>query len=188
MVLIIDGYNLLKHIDPYRNIDEHVRTTFLHMLKRYAARKKHKLVVVFDGGPYEWPHKETDKAMVLIYSGRRETADKVIMHYIKDHKSKDILLVSSDHELILFASKYDKVSIGSQDFYHLVQTTFQEQPQSQDPVITFDENEQDLDTVMEQASEVVPHKQEDRERANVQNNAHKSSKQDRLLLKKLKKL
>lgn len=188
MILLIDGYNFLKHIDPYRDIDEHVRTTFLYMLRRYAIRKKHKLVVVFDGGPYQWPHKETFKNMILIYSGSRETADKVIMHYIKDHKSKDILLVSSDRELNRFADKYENISIGSQDFHQLVQVALQEQKESQELPITFDEDELDLDAVMEQASEVIPPKQEDFGSTKIRWTTNRSSKQDRILLKKLKKL
>ncbi len=190
MILVIDGYNLLKHIDPYRDIDEHERNTFLHMIKRYAVRRKHKAVVVFDGGPYEWPHKETVGGITVMYSGRRQTADDVIMHYIKDHRTKDLLMVSSDHELNLFASKYGIVSIGSEDFYRLFQEALQEQKEKiQEPSITFDESEMDLDTVMEQASSVVPCKSEDIQPTEVRlRTTHRPSKKDRALLKKLKKL
>ncbi len=190
MILVIDGYNLLKHIDPYRDVSEHERTVFLHMLKRYARRKKHKVVVVFDGGPYEWPHKGTVGGMLVIYSGGRETADDVIMHYIDDHKTKDLLLVSSDHELNLFASKHEIVSIGSDDFYRLVQVALEKSGmQDEEASVTFDEGELDLDKVMEQASERVPIKQEDVEPSHVREPAiHRPSKKDRILLKKLKKL
>ena len=190
MILVIDGYNLLKHIDPYREVSEHERTVFLHMLKRYARRKKHKLVVVFDGGPFEWPHRETVGGATVIYSGRRETADEVIMHYVKDHKAKDLLLVSSDHELNLFASKHGIVSIGSDDFYRLVQDALEKSgTQDEDASVTFDEHETDIDAVMEQASKIVPRKQEDMEPSRISGPAvHRPSKKDRLLLKKLKKL
>ncbi len=189
MILIIDGYNLLRHIDPSREVTEHERMIFLHKLKLYARRKKHKIVVVFDGGPYQWPHKELINGVKVIYSGARDTADTVIMQYIADHKNKDLLLVSSDHEICLFASKHDVVSIGSDDFYRLFQQGLQGgKKELQDSDVSFDEDEHDLNAVMEQASEVVHQKEEDITPSDVRLNTPRSSKKDRLLLKKLKKL
>ena len=199
MILIIDGYNLLRHIDPHREVmSEHERTIFLHELKRYARRKKHKIVLVFDGGGYQWPHKEMVNGIKVIYSGGRDTADAVIMRYILDHKTQDLLLVSSDHELNLFASKYDIPSIGADDFYPLFKQGIQDDPKEVvEIVVEFDEDELDLDTVMEQGSEQVPRKEEDRGPSDVplrkgrpvrRSFSEGGSKKDRLLLKKLKKL
>ncbi len=189
MILVIDGYNLLKHIDPHKDVTEHERTVFLHQLKRYAQRKKHQIVVVFDGGPYQWPHKEVVNGIKVIYSGARDTADTVIMQYLADHKAKDLLLVSSDHEINLFASKHDIVSIGSDDFYRLFQQGLQNQKEGEEEVsVELDEDELDLDAVMEQASKVVPRKEEDITPSEVRLRPVRSSKKDRQLLKKLKKL
>lgn len=189
MILVIDGYNLLKHIDPDRFIDEHERLTFLHELARYARFKKHKVVVVFDGGPYQWPHKESVMDVKVIYSGVRETADTVIMHYLADHHAKDLLLVSSDHELNLFASKHDVVSIGSDDFYQLLRAGLKEaEGKAVEVPVRFDEDEQDVDTLMEQASAFVPRKEEDIMPRESRMPQGRRSKKDRLLLKKLKKL
>ena len=210
MILIIDGYNLLKHIDPHKDVSEHERTVFLHQLKRYARRKKHKIVLVFDGGPYQWPYFASadaacfegqavpyeapkERSMVngikVIYSGGRDTADTVIMRYIADHKTQDLLLISSDHELNLFASKYDIASIGSDDFYPLFKQGIQEYPEEVEEIeVSIDEDELDLDAIMEQASEMVPRKQEDIMPSDVRLRTGRRSKKDRLLLKKLKKL
>jgi len=206
MILVIDGYNLLKHIDPHRNITEHERSQFLHQLKRYARRKKHRVVVVFDGGPYQWPYSASADAacyegqapiskkrslVKVIYSGARETADEVIMQYLHDHKTKDLLLVSSDHEINLFASKHDIVSIGSDDFYRLFKEGLQEQREGEGEqmvTVELDEGELALDELMEQASKEVPHKEEDRSPSEVRLQTSRRSKKDRLLLKKLKKL
>ncbi len=199
MILIIDGYNLLKHIDPHHDISEHERTVFLHQLKRYARRKKHKIVLVFDGGPYQWPHKELVNGIKVIYSGERDTADTVIMRYIADHKTQDLLLISSDHELNLFASKYDIASIGSDDFYPLFKQGIQDPLEEVEEIeVSIDEGDLDLDAIMEQASEMVPRKQEDITPSDVYLRKGRpvrrsfseggSSKKDRLLLKKLKKL
>ncbi len=189
MILVLDGYNLLRHIDPHHEVSEHERTQFLHQLKRYARRKKHKIVVVFDGGPYQWPHKELVNGIKVIYSGARETADEIIMKYLADHKTKDLLLISSDNELNQFASKHDVVSIGSDDFYQLFKEGLQGAGEREETVaVDLDDAELDLDAVMEQASEVVPRKEEDVTPSKVRLPSPRSSKKDRLLLKKLKKL
>ncbi len=191
MIIIIDGYNLIKHIDPEREITERERSTFLHMISQYARRKKHKIIVIFDGGPYEWPYKERVASVKVIYSGRKQTADDVIMHYIADHKRQDLLLVSSDHELNLFASKHDAVSIGSQDFYYLLQQALAQKTikQNDEIEVVFDEQETDLDTIMEQASEHVLQKEPDAKPSRVREaSASRFSKEDRELFKKLKKL
>lgn len=189
MILVIDGYNVLKHIDPYRTIDDHERAHFINELKRYARRKKHNMVLVFDGGEYRWPHKEQVDGVKIIYSGGKKTADEVIMEYLYDHKMKDLLLVSSDHELNLFASKHGVASIGSDDFYRLLKEGLQEHEQGDGQVVVnIDEEERDLDTLMEQASQTVPQKQDDVAPSQVRGHRAKGSKQERILLKKLKKL
>ena len=47
--LIIDGYNLLGVRGPIRADMEHERTQLIHELGRYATRKRHQLMVIFDG-------------------------------------------------------------------------------------------------------------------------------------------
>ena len=188
MIIIIDGYNLLKGASEGREVSESERRSFIHKLAIYGKRKRHKMVVVFDGGASNWPFKEKIGDVTVIYSGGKQTADKVIKHYIDDHPSKEILLVTTDRDLNMFACKKGKVSIDSNDFLVLLNDLLASPDQREQEVkIVIDENETDLDILMEQASAVVPQKQQDLPRA-ATIPLSTMSKKDRLLMKKLKKL
>lgn len=189
MIVIIDGYNVLKR-NHRKPVDAQGREMFIHMLSRYGARKKHDIIVVFDGGPYEWPSSASEHEVEVIYSGRRTTADKVIMRYLKEHRRKDILLVSSDRELNLCASRNEVASIDSGDFYRLVQEALSaDQERGQGPIV-IDENETDLATLMEQSARFAAPKSDDVKTSDEDDDGIKRtvSKQERLLLAKLKKL
>ena len=187
MIIVVDGYNLLKNWQPHATIDERERHAFLQKIAHYCRRKRHKMVVVFDGGLYEWPYKEKMAGVTVIYSAR-ESADEVIMQYLEDHKNKDILLVSSDHELNLFASYLNIVSIGSLEFAYLITEALKEVIDREEIVIAVDDSVTDLDIIMEQATEKIPYKDEDKPRKEHLISRSHRSKQDKILLKKLKKL
>src|SRR5579863_9041291 len=100
MIIVVDAYNLLRSVPPYKKtITDRERVAFIAQLSAYGRRKGHKIVIVFDGGPYEWPHKENGKTVQIVYSGIHESADDYIKEYVDAHKAKDLLLVSSDSEL-----------------------------------------------------------------------------------------
>lgn len=189
MIIVIDGYNLLKGRQGNRLISESERHQFLHQLSLYGKRKKHKIVVVFDAGPSEWAHKEKINKVIVIYSGAKESADQAIKHYLADHVTSDLLLVTSDRELNMFASKHDIVSIDSQDFDTLLMHALQQPGQKETEVqVVIDEKETDFDTIMQQAAAVIPQKQDDRAVNGALSSLSKISKKDRALMKKLKKL
>ena len=192
MIIVIDGYNVLKQISLGHQVSEQERRQFIHMLSTYRRRKKHSIVLVFDGGPDTWPSKETIANIQVMYSGSRKNADTVIMEYLKGHSTKDLLLVSSDNELCHFANKYDIVSIGSQEFHSIMQEALAMDDDNfaqQEPEIEIDETEHDLNALMEAGSQVVPQKDEDKPAfGKTQESLQRSSKRDRALLKKLNKL
>ena len=178
----------MKHADASRMIEEADRRAFLNRISTYSKRKKHKVVVVFDGGDSPWPHRETIAGVAVIYSGSRETADSVIMNYIDDHCTKELLLVSSDTELNRFAGQHEVVSIGSEEFYYLLKEALAVQKDFPANVsVEIDEDIKGVDEIMEAASARVPIKQEDLQKSR-QPQKKRYSKQDRALLKKLKKL
>lgn len=191
MIIVIDGYNLLKSIMPSEDITDYGRRQFLSTLGRYARRKNHTLVVMFDGGSAEWPSVQKMFGMKVIYSGYRESADELIMHYINDYHTKDLLVVSSDHEINLYASDHDVPSIGSEDFYYLVQQAVAVSTSADEEeihILDDLDDAQDLDALMEQASKIVPHKAEDTLPSHMRERALRASKRDRKLMEKLKKL
>lgn len=187
MIIVIDGYNVLKQWRPSTTITEKERHAFLVKLGRYGRKKRHKMVVVFDGGFYEWPSKEKKAGVTVIYSAR-ESADEVIQQYLEDHKSKDILLVSSDHELNLFASHLHIVSIGSEEFIYLVIDALKQADDTEETAVIVDDTETNFDSIMEKATRAIPSKDDDKPpQQQIVSRSH-PSRYDKVLLKKLKKL
>ncbi len=191
MIIVIDGYNVLKQVDANRKIGKEERGQFIQMLSNYHHRKKHAIVLVFDGGPCTWPSKEVIAKVKVVYSGFKKTADAVIMDYIKNNHAKDVLLVSSDNELARYAQKFDLVSIGSEEFYYLLQEALRNpfEEAVEDVHVEIDESIEDLDELMQAGSSTVPVKAEDQlHQETPLSSKRKSSKQERALLKKLQKL
>jgi hypothetical protein len=195
MVLLIDAYNMLKQLIHDRDINQSQRTRFVTLLKKYAQRKKHQLVIVFDGGPYQWVHKETQGNAQLVYSGARQTADDYIGYYLQQHQHKDILLVSADHELTLVACNVAIPSIDPMDFYALIQQALMPAEQevlSDNRLVKMqDMAPHDIDALMEQASTLVPVKHVDtmvRLRSQIAAGQHRGTRIERKLLQILKKL
>lgn len=183
---MIDAYNILKQINSREFIKDEEKEAFQKKLKRYADRRKHKLVVVYDGGPYDWTHKETAGLMKIVYSGRHESADIFIMHYLEQHESKDLLLVSSDHELGLYASSLGIPSINALDFMDIINDILKEQSRSKHTDEIIAESEE-LDTLMEEASYSIVPKDEDMI-PYTHKPSFRASKIERKLWQKLKKL
>src|SRR5437870_4731380 len=97
MIIIVDAYNLLHAISSSKKaMTDKERAKFITLLGSYGKAKGHKMVIVFDGGPYEWPFKENTKRVCVVYSGMHESADDYIKQYLQEHRAKDLLLVSSD--------------------------------------------------------------------------------------------
>jgi hypothetical protein len=195
MIIIVDAYNLLRSIPPYKKtVTDQERTKFIVQLGTYGQRKGHKMVIVFDGGPHEWPFKENKKAMTIVYSGIHESADDYIKEYLEAHQAKDLLLVSSDSELNRWSARLNIPSIDSIAFSQLLhQELFVKQliaeKESTVTKLHHDNDIIDIDALMMEASKSVPVKSEDF--AAVKKRESKKDqvgKGERALLKKLNKL
>lgn len=193
----MDAYNLLRSVPPYKkNITNKERTYFIAQLSAYGKRKGHKIVIVFDGGPHEWPFKESLKRVTVVYSGMHESADDYIKEYIDAHYDQDLLLVSSDSELNRWAEQLNIPSIDSATFYQLLyQELSTKQPMSEKgstvTKLHHDNDVIDIDELMMQASKMVPQKSEDFAMQKIKRHHTKKdqvTKRERALLKKLNKL
>lgn len=121
MILIIDGYNLLKSISNKSFIDKLSIDKFIKKLEKYKKLKHHKIIVVFDGGDFSWSdYTKLKSKIIVIYSGQKVNADNYIIKYLKDNKNKDILVISSDNEISSFAQSLNIPSINSDLFYHIL--------------------------------------------------------------------
>lgn len=195
MIIIVDAYNLLRAVPPYKKtITDQERARFIGQLGAYGRRKSHKIVIVFDGGPYEWPYRENMKTVQVVYSGIHESADDYIKNYIETHRAKDLLLVSSDSELNRFAAQLNIPSIDSSSFNQLVheQSRIKESIYKKSDVVVklAHDNLIDIDALMLEASKTVPVKSEDFASTDKERRAKKErlGKDERALLKKLNKL
>lgn len=196
MIIVIDAYNLLRSMPPYKKtISDQERKQFIASLGAYGRRKDHKIVIVFDGGAHDWPFKERINGVIVVYSGIHESADDYIKEYLEQQRAKDLLLVSSDSELNRFAASRSIPSIDSISFYELVQQELGKSaivtPKKIVEVVKLaPSNRPEIDVLMEQASKIVPTKSEDFV-STVKNRDIKKTKpgnQERVLLKKLNKL
>lgn len=190
MILILDGYNILKRHHGIQFVDERERSRFLSELASYARQSGNKIIVVFDG-VYDEDEKYGRNVRV-VYSGSRETADDYIKRYVQTHAAKDLMLVSSDRELNRLADRHQVPSLDAHEFIRVLQYSRLERSSSSGssrvPVIKIsDESTPEVDMLMEQGSKIVPQKSEDITRSNKRT-SQKLSKKERELLKKVKKL
>lgn len=195
MIIVVDAYNLLRAVPPYKKtITDQERVKFIAQLGAYGRRKGHKIVIVFDGGPHEWPFRENMKTVQVVYSGIHESADDYIKEYIEAHQAKDLLLVSSDSELNHFAARYTIPSIDSSSFHQLVHEELRTKTLSFEKtnvvVKLAHDTPDDIDALMMEASKTVPVKSEDFSTGASGREVKKPavSKHERALLKKLNKL
>ena len=194
MVIVIDAYNLLKQIfdDPIVQQD---RERYINTLKRYAKKKQHTIILVFDGGFSDWQSREKHGNVIVIYSGTRDSADEVIKRYLEENKDKDLLLVTADRQIIDHAAHFQIVSIDPLVFDNYVKQALgklaasQVVAQSEAKKIHHDQDDE-LDALMEQASMVIEQKPEEdlRTKSMQRRKDFVLSKKKRKVMAKLKKL
>ena len=82
MIILIDGYNLLKQRNPGIYVEDSVREQFIRLLGAYHKRRGHVMMLIFDGGTHLWPIQENKAGIVVIYAGNGKSADDYIKYYI----------------------------------------------------------------------------------------------------------
>ncbi|MCX5806659.1 MAG: NYN domain-containing protein [Proteobacteria bacterium] len=109
--LIIDGYNYINRIRTSpagegSNLDM-LRRSLLDRFVQYKKLKRVKLTVVFDAYNSFSPgrQRENYKGIDVVYSGEKETADDVIIGWIRE-KRAGIVAVSSDRAIIDEAKRH----------------------------------------------------------------------------------
>jgi hypothetical protein len=121
MVIIIDGYNIIRQSDSLRRYEhkslEEGRRALISRLIEYEKKKRHKITVVFDG----WKSGSADEGrdregkIDIIYSRYGEKADEVIKR-LTSHVIGDAIVVSSDREISSFAVRSGKTALTSLEF------------------------------------------------------------------------
>lgn len=195
MIVLIDGYNVIKQAMFKKTISEDERRSFIKQLGKYHKIRGHKIVLVFDGGPFDYASQEKTRGVYVIYSGTQETADDYIKRYLKEHRALDILLVSSDRDICNCASRLSIEHVDAKEFYRVFQETLRVNLKQADAKnrratkLSSDQNTE-LDALMQEASKTIEYKTEDVSevsRSRV-SKSHKLPKKERKKMKKIKKL
>lgn len=134
MIIVIDGYNLLKQIFPgSKGTLEKQRTQFIHQLSYYKKQKAPKIkdiITVFDAGPFNHASREVKAGIVVIYSGQKSDADTWIIDYVERVKNQEILVISNDRKLISECAQFGASNMSSHDFYNIMQDNVIEHAQT----------------------------------------------------------
>jgi hypothetical protein len=121
MHIIIDGYNLIRQSHRLSALDRRAlqmgREALLDTLAAYKKKASHTITVVFDGvgAPDFVHHRDKIQGINVTYSHQGESADAVIRQMVARKREK-ALVVSSDREVVQFASANGAATISSPEF------------------------------------------------------------------------
>jgi hypothetical protein len=124
-----------------------------------------------------------------------QSADDIIKKKLTFYKAFDILLVTSDRELRNYAKQYQIESLGSMEFYRILQDVMKAQDTKETVIAqtihkTSHGENIDLDALMEYGSRYLIAKEQDKDIKVVvrYNDEQNGSKKDKKLLKKIIKI
>lgn len=193
MILIIDAYNVLKQALHTDHISEIERLRFIKQVGVYGKAKGHTVIVVFDGGPHQRPNQDRIHGVSVVYSGTQETADEYIQGYVQKHRALDLMVVSSDRQICSWAATRNVPSLESIDFYRLMHQTSKNQKEqslrtvARQVVKTTQTMATELDRLMHETP--LEYKEEDDQNNKMRSSrSHHPTKQERHIIKKIKKL
>ena len=125
MHILIDGYNLIRQSVSLKRFErqslEAGRNALIAWLADYRRKKDHLITVVFDGWKSGQQQEERDysSGISIIYSSRGVKADDVLKR-ITAATDEEILVVSSDREIVSYATRRGKATLSSDEFESIV--------------------------------------------------------------------
>ncbi len=116
--LLIDGHNLIAQVPGLSLADPNDEQKLIVMLRQYVARKRARIVVVFDSGNPGGRSKElSGGGVTAVFAGSHTIADRVLMERIRELKKPgDWVVVSSDREVQQAAHQRKMTVWGSAEF------------------------------------------------------------------------
>ena len=208
MIIVIDGYNLLRQVFPGASrLTDRQRQRFIAELGAYRQLRSNEIVLVFDSGPTHHATREIARGVIIIFSGQKRSADEWIIDFMQRNKGKELLLVSGDRKLIEACAEFDVDSIDVASFYQLLQGALAQSPEfiaeqeegewvhkyEHDEPLFGDQfldekTRRELDLLMMQA-DIRRHPKIDEEGARPRKRVSKKpSRQEKRMIKKIKKL
>lgn len=193
MIVVLDGYNIIKKITHTRQATERERNLFITAVTSYAGVKKLHIELVFDGGLSPVLEKEHHGSVRVIYVGTGKSADDYIKDFMSDHCGQDLLLVSADNELRRYAARLQVDSLTSDEFIAVLRGFLQDRnaqglskpaPLKKIAKTTAIE----LDALMIAGSQMMSGHKDDSLKKPSKRSAKKSSKIEKRIVQKINKL
>lgn len=124
---IFDGWNVIWKIDDISalipNDLELARKKFQLFIEDYFHNQKVKYKIVYDGQPGIPNNLPKSSRKKIIFSKKPDSADSLILRFLKKQKSPKIwTLVSSDRQLTFLAKDYGVKILSSEQFVKSVKT------------------------------------------------------------------
>jgi len=195
MIILIDAYNLFKTVLHAQFVQKTERAKFLNLFEKYAQMRSHEIKLVFDGGGDAYELVDVYKYIRIYYSGYNKTADDLIKKMLQSHQGSDVLLVTSDRDIRKTAQRYAIESIGSQEFYKILQNVMARKDHHEVIIAqtihkTSESSNAGLDALMELGSRRLVIKDHDKQVRFVMDDGSKkyNSRKDKKLLKKIVKI
>ena len=125
MSIIIDGYNFIGRARELQLDDPKARDTAIYLVGQYCAKTKKHATLVFDGNYFvhHANRKQRYGRVTVIYTSSIYTADDAIKKMIKQQsprQRKSMLVVTSDAEILEYASSHGAASSKSEEFELLI--------------------------------------------------------------------
>ena len=120
--LLIDGHNLIGQMPGLSLADFDDEEKLVAMLRQYAARRRARIVVVFDSGSPGGRSRELSGGGVEAhFAGSHTNADRVLMERIRELKRpQEWTLVTSDHAIQNEAARRRMRTIEAVEFARLL--------------------------------------------------------------------
>ncbi|MBI5568182.1 MAG: NYN domain-containing protein [Chloroflexi bacterium] len=116
--LLIDGHNLIAQTPGLSLADLDDEQKLIVLLRKYAARRSAKIIVVFDSGsPGGKSNELSGGGVTAVFAGSHTIADRVLMERIRELKKPgEWIVVSSDREVQVAAARRHLIVWSSPDF------------------------------------------------------------------------
>jgi uncharacterized protein len=119
MPYIIDGDNLIGSSPDISLEDPQARSKIIEIVRQFQVNKNSNVTIVFDGAPQNGVRKKDIYAkFCVVYPHNGASADDEIRHILNQlNYFRDVILITSDRELKIFAKKKGAKTVNSIEFY-----------------------------------------------------------------------
>ena len=123
MDLIVDGYNVIFKIPELGYSTEKydieiLRNRFLALLEQYKEKRKHKLIVVFDGKGHGNSSEARAVGIDVVFSRQDLDADEEIKRMVSNSETpRHITVITADRDIEQYVKKYGCKVVEPLAFY-----------------------------------------------------------------------